>query len=593
VDESIIANVSLFADLTDEQRTLIAERMVLQTLGAGEVIYSQGRRASAMYVIKAGRVRLVSDQDAVLANLGRGSVLGDVDVLSGHNYSASAEAATDVALWVLTSADVAELVAGQPAIGRLLKIAAGISDDQFVERHLRRLALLQGLTHDQIREVAEHLREAQFQAGQTIYRKGMAGDALYLVEEGQVSAQLDSEGDTPEVAATLGPGEFFGETAMLTGEPHSSDVIAVTPVIVWTLTRSDFETLILRFPSLGLNLSRVLSQRLRESNQRVAASVRVVPAPVAATAAASAAQPAPASKPAKVADVTGAVVGLNRAADSLRGWFGALSAGAKLRLAAVILLLIWVLAFGGFALFQLLGGQGAAVSTRTSPASAFQERIVMIALAADLPIQTTPTYTPWPTETPIPTETFTPTATPTETPIPTATLTPTDTPIPPTATPIPPRPAPAVAQAEAPAAEAAAAAAAAKPRTSSVKYSLIEMRRMTPCENRGKHNIFIKVVDAAGNPVDGVTLVQVSRGQAGQPIDKAVSGSKGPGEAEFVMWKFAEYAVYVSEDGANPASTDIAEPVHSNFTDEATCSDGDGGNTLFHNSFSLTFQKNF
>jgi CRP-like cAMP-binding protein len=589
VDESIIANVSLFADLTVEQRTLVAERMVLQTLGAGEVIYSQGKRASAMYVVKAGRVRLVNDQDIVLANLGRGSVLGDVDVLSGHSYSASAEAATDIALWVLSSADLAEVVAEQPAIGRSLKVAAGISDDQFVERHLRRLPLLQGLTHEQIREVSEHLREEWYHAGQAIYRKDMPGDALYLVEQGQVSGQVVSVGDTPEVLTTLGPGEFFGETAMLTGEPHSADVVALTAVTVWTLARSDFEILVLRFPSLALNMSRVLSQRLRDSNQRAVTRGMPAPTPVAATPAAIA-QPVPAPKPAKVEEVTGAVVGLGRAADSLSGWFGGLSTGAKLRLAAVVLLVIYVLALGGFALFELLGGKSAAVSTSPRPAAAFQERIVMVALAADLPIQTTPTYTPWPTETPIPTATFTPTATPTETPIPTATFTPTDTPIPPTDTPVPPRQAPAIAQAEAPAAVAAAAAAQPAP---SVKYKLIEMRRMTPCENRGKHNIFIKVVDSAGNPVDGVTLIQVSNGQIGSVIDKTVSGSKGPGLAEFVMWKMAEYAVYASEDGANPTSSDVAAPVHSNFTDEASCSDGSGGNTLFHNSFSLIFQKNY
>jgi len=107
------------------------------------------------------------------------------------------------------------------------------------------------------------------------------------------------------------------------------------------------------------------------------------------------------------------------------------------------------------------------------------------------------------------------------------------------------------------------------------------------------HNIFIKVVDAAGNPVDGVIIIQSPAGQPGNVLDKQVSGSKGPGKAEFIMWKGAEYAVYISTDGVNPASSDIAQPVHSNFTDEEMCPDGGGGNTLFHNSFSLIFQKTY
>jgi len=140
---------------------------------------------------------------------------------------------------------------------------------------------------------------------------------------------------------------------------------------------------------------------------------------------------------------------------------------------------------------------------------------------------------------------------------------------------------------------AAAAAAAPAPTKPAVQFKLTEMRRQTPCENKGKHNIFIKVVDAAGAPVDGVILVQTPAGQPGNVLDKMVSGVKGPGLAEFVMWKGAEYAVYVSQDGVNPASSDIAQPVHPNFADEAQCSEGGGGNTLFHNSFSLVFTKTF
>jgi len=116
---------------------------------------------------------------------------------------------------------------------------------------------------------------------------------------------------------------------------------------------------------------------------------------------------------------------------------------------------------------------------------------------------------------------------------------------------------------------------------------------MTPCENRGLHHIFIKVVDAAGNPVDGVTLVQTPADQIGSVLDKMVTGTKGPGLAEFVMYHFAQYAVYATNDGTTPAGSDVAQGLNSNFVDEAACADGGGGNTLFHNSFNVVFVKNF
>lgn len=572
--EAMMENTPLFSVLTEEQRSLVAERMTLETRRAGDLVYQQGRPATALYLIKSGWARLLTDQFAVLANLSAGSLLGDADMISGRNYSTSAEAASNLALWVLAASDLKALLAEQPQIGRALKSALGLGEDQALERHLRRMELLAGLTSEQLREVASHLQPARFSAGQTIYQHGTEGDSLLLIDEGRAQVA----GPTG-VLATLGPGEICGEGAFLTGEPHSTDVAALTDVTAWSLARNDFETLALSNPILALNLSRMVSRKLRERTLRSTATVQVIQSPAPA-----AAQPA--------AAVTGALTGLHRAADSATSWWGKSSTGAKLRLVAVILLLIYLLGVAApSAIISLLSRNGNVGLSNSVAASSFRERSMLVALAADLPVDVTPTFTPWPTETPIPTPTFTPTATPTETPIPTPTFTPTNTPVPPTDTPVPTR-AP-VRQVAAPAAAPRAAAVAAAAPAPSVKYKLAEMRRLSPCENRGMHNIFVKVVDAAGNPVDGVTIIQVPAGQPGNVLDKAISGVKGPGLAEFIMWKGAQYGVYISEDGANPTSSDIAEPLHSNFTDEAMCAEGGGGNTLFHNSFNLVFQKNF
>ena len=382
--------------------------------------------------------------------------------------------------------------------------------------------------------------------------------------------------------ATVESSGSFGESGFLTGETHDSDAIALTDVTAWSLNRSDFEELALRYPILALNFSRVVSRHLRESTLRGATTVQVIQAP----------PPAPA--PAKAAAVTGALVGLNRAADSTTSWWGRTSTGGKLRLIAVILLLIWLLGVAAPSLvISLLSSNGGASPPRPAAQSGFRDRMVLVALAADLPIDVTPTYTPWPTETPMPTATFTPTATPTETPIPT----PTFTPVPPTETPVPPTAVPVRAVVRAAAPVAGAQGCCSRRRLLHLRHlsstSSLESRRMTPCENRGMHNIFIKVVDQAGNPVDGVTFVQTPADQIGNVLDKMVSGTKGPGLAEFVMWHFAEYAVYATNDGANPAGGDIAQGLNSNFTDEAACADGGGGNTLFHNSFNVVFVKNF
>ena len=567
----MMENTPLFSVLTEEQRSLIADRMTLEMRRAGDLIYQAGRPATAIYLVKSGWARLITDQLAVLANLNAGSLLGDTDVIAGRNYSTSAEAASDAALWVLSAADLKAIFTEQPEIARRLKSALGLSEDQTLERHLRRLDLMANLGSDQLRDVASRLRPVRYVADQVIYLRGTEGDSLFLVDEGRVQIS----GPTG-VLATIGPGDVFGEGAFLTSESHAADATALTDVSAWTLNRNDFDNLSLQYPRLALNLNRLMGRHLRERTLRAETPVQVVQH-----------VQAPPSAPSVA---TGALMGLNRAADSATGWWGRTSTGTKVRLIVVLALLLWLIFAVPFFLLksQLLGSAGAEPA-RTAASTGFRDRAVLVALAADLPVDVTPTYTPWPTETPIPTPTFTPTATPTETPIPTPTFTPTpvptDTPIPPTRVPV--RAAP-VAKAAPQAVRAAAVAVA-----PAQQYKLLESRRMTPCENRGKHNIFIQIVDGAGNPVDGVMVVQTPADQIGNVLDKMVTGTKGPGMAEFVMWKGAQYAVYISNDGTNPTGSDIAVPLHPNFTDEASCEDGGGGNTLFHNSFKVVFQKTY
>ncbi len=588
--ESMMENTPLFSVLTEEQRSLIADRMVAETRRAGEIVYQQGRPASALYLIRSGWARLLSDQLGVLSNVGSGSLLGETDMVLGRSYSVSAEAASDLSLWALRDTDLKAVFEQNPTIARALKVALGVSEDQTLERHLRKLELMHGLQPHELRDVAAHLRPEHFDAGQTVYRQGAEGEALYLLDQGQVQVSSNAG-----VIATIGAGDVFGEGAFLTGETRSTTITALTDVVAWSLGRTDFEQLALRYPSLALNLSRTMSRRLRERNLRAAVittAPAVTPAVTSLPAAAPVVMPPPAAPPSAV---PGALTGLHRAAGAAPSWWSQSSTGAKVRLVAVIVLLLWVLGAAAIAVINSLVAQNTGVSRSAPIAAGFQERAVRVALAADLPVDVTATYTPWPTETPIPTATFTPTPIPTETPIPTATFTPTDTPVPPTDTPAPTRvPVRSVARAAAaPAVQAAVAAAPAPAPKSSTQFTVIESRRLSPCENRGMHNIFMKVVDGAGNPVDGVTLVQTPNGQPGNVLDKQVSGSKGPGQAEFLLWKMAEYSVYVSGDGVNPGNSEIAQPLHSNFTDEAECSSGGGGNTLFHNSFSVVFRKNF
>ena len=89
------------------------------------------------------------------------------------------------------------------------------------------------------------LRIRRFRKGETVFHQGDPGDALFILASGTVKVVLPSdEGAEPAIVAILGPGEFFGELAILDGAPHSATIVALEPTETLVLQRDAFLALI-------------------------------------------------------------------------------------------------------------------------------------------------------------------------------------------------------------------------------------------------------------------------------------------------------------------------------------------------------------
>lgn len=608
-----------FSRWPDDALAEVAATMLLQHVPSREPVYRKGEPGEGMFLIEKGQVELRGDGET-LARLTAGNEFGEMTLVTGRPRSSDAVAISDANLWVLFRSDFERIMAHYPAVQAAVtetvaqKLAS--ADETFFDKHLRQISLLAGLSRPQLDAVRRRLMAARYRAGEVVFQQDDQPDGLYLIERGQVQIEKTSAQEVALVAV-LSDGDVFGEGALLLEGPRSSTARAVTDLDAWVLRREDFEDLMLQYPVLALNLSRVLEERLRATTDqartaggRGAAALPLAAPKAAASATTAAARPARAPAPAATA-ATAAPGGLRGALSNAVQWFENASAATKVLVILLAALLIYLcgVALPYALLIKPVAAAEAAASSSALAAEMparggldvveaaaaepdFASRGVALALA-DSEFAPTPTYTPWPTLTPVPSATPTVTPTPTDTPVPTDTPEPTPTWTPePTNTPAPVIVQRSVAAAPAPVEEVAAKAAAAAP-APSVEWRLVSARRLSACENRGKHNIFVKVLDAAGNPVDGVLVVQSNNGNPGNILDRMTSGFKGPGLAEFVMWKLAEYTVFVANPDGSPASTEYAQPLHSNFADEEMCSDGGGGNTLFHNSFEVVFQRTF
>ena len=134
---------------------------------------------------------------------------------------------------------------------------------------LRHVPLFSEMTLDQLEAINKIASEQHYVKGHVIFREGALGSDLFLVVEGKVRIVKDI--DTPEEATlcVLGSGSYFGEMAILDDEPRSASVIVEQDVQLLTLDGDSLKELVLEMPEIAFEIFRVLTGRVRVSEQRV------------------------------------------------------------------------------------------------------------------------------------------------------------------------------------------------------------------------------------------------------------------------------------------------------------------------------------
>jgi CRP-like cAMP-binding protein len=136
-------------------------------------------------------------------------------------------------------------------------------------RMLADVPLFSTLEEAEQADLLSRLRKRRYRKGEMVFLRGDPGRDLYLIESGSVKICLTTADGKELTLALLGPGEFFGELALLDGEPRSSDAVVMEPSQFLLLERNDFRQFLLQHPQVAHRVMEVLSRRLRDNNQLV------------------------------------------------------------------------------------------------------------------------------------------------------------------------------------------------------------------------------------------------------------------------------------------------------------------------------------
>jgi CRP-like cAMP-binding protein len=125
---------------------------------------------------------------------------------------------------------------------------------------LAKVLLFQGCDRKELQQIASLATEVEVSSGKVLAKEGQPGREFYVILDGKASVSIGGREVT-----TLGPGDFFGEMALLDQGPRVATVTAVEPMEVAVLDPREFSTLIEEHPGVAHKILKVLAQRLRES----------------------------------------------------------------------------------------------------------------------------------------------------------------------------------------------------------------------------------------------------------------------------------------------------------------------------------------
>jgi CRP-like cAMP-binding protein len=127
---------------------------------------------------------------------------------------------------------------------------------------LRQVPIFSGLGRRELERLAGSMKERTFAKGDTVTTEGRGGVGFFVIEDGEARVTVHDE-----ERAHLGPGDYFGEIALITESDRTATITAETDLSCWGMTMWDFRPLVESNASIAWQLLQSLSKKLREAER--------------------------------------------------------------------------------------------------------------------------------------------------------------------------------------------------------------------------------------------------------------------------------------------------------------------------------------
>ena len=231
---TMLSRVRFLAGSSGPMLAALASHLRVERVEAGHTVITAGSIGDRFYLMRSGRLRVIAPDGTVLGELVPGEGFGELALIDRTPRSATVEALEPSELWSLDSSHFQRWVRDR------VEIAGRIRADQRERQALAALPFFRDLEGRELDRIAARLATRRYETGDVVVQAGEGGGGYYVIREGAADVTLP-EG---RYVRTLGPGDGFGELALIFGVPRTATVTAKSPLTVGVMARPDFAALV-------------------------------------------------------------------------------------------------------------------------------------------------------------------------------------------------------------------------------------------------------------------------------------------------------------------------------------------------------------
>ncbi len=262
--EKPLPDIPLFSDLDPAAFRQVLARVAPRTLAEGETLFREGDPGDSIFVVASGAVRVVR-AGAVLAELGEGTFFGEAAFFSHQPRNADVVAAAGpTELLEIRRDDMETLMAAHPGVADALAL---FYRRRVLDGVLASSDLFQHLPEAERIRLADRFRVVPVVTGDAVVREGDTDRALFLVKRGRFAVTVTPPGGgaAPAKVGELGPGDLFGEVALVSDAPRTATVQALEDGEVLRAEAADVEAVMGDHPGFRAALEALRDRRAADT----------------------------------------------------------------------------------------------------------------------------------------------------------------------------------------------------------------------------------------------------------------------------------------------------------------------------------------